>query len=116
MQTPLRVTFRHMPSSAAVEARVSEHVGRLERFHHRIISCHVVVEAPAGHRRKGAPFGVRVELVVPGGDICVTNEQADREAHTDVYVALRDAFDTAKRRLRERVREVRFEPSQAHHG
>ena len=40
MQTPLRIAFRHMPPSPAVEARVREHVDRLERFHSRITGCH----------------------------------------------------------------------------
>lgn len=111
MQTPLRVTFRHMPRSAAVEARVHEHVGRLERFHQRIIGCHVVIETPAGHRRKGAPFSVRIELALPGGEICVDTGRAEHEAHMDVYVALRDAFDAAKRRLQEHAREPRVEPA-----
>ena len=43
MQTPLRIVFRHMPPSAAVEARIREHVDRLERFHSRITGCHVVI-------------------------------------------------------------------------
>jgi ribosome-associated translation inhibitor RaiA len=56
MQTPLRITFRHMRTSPAVEALVREHVERLERFHDRITGCHVVVEAPPAHRNKGADY------------------------------------------------------------
>lgn len=54
MQTPLRVTFRHLEPSAAVESRIREHVDKLERFFGRMIRCRVVVEAPAAHQRKGA--------------------------------------------------------------
>ncbi|HKQ12650.1 MAG TPA: HPF/RaiA family ribosome-associated protein [Steroidobacteraceae bacterium] len=99
MQTPLRITFRHMHSSPAVEARVRELVERLERFYDRITGCHVVVEAPPAHRNKGAPFEVKIDLTVPGGEIAVRSERAEQEAHMDVYVALRDAFDSARRRL-----------------
>lgn len=107
MQTPLRIAFRHMPPSAAVEARVREHVDRLEHFHSRITGCHVVIEAPPAHRRKGSPFDVKIELTVPGGEITVRSERAEHEAHMDVYVALRDAFDSARRRLQDFEREHR---------
>jgi ribosomal subunit interface protein len=96
MQTPLRITFRHMPSSPSVEARVRELVERLERFHDRITGCHVIVEAPPAHRNKGAPFDVKIDLTVPGGNIAVRSERAEHEEHTDVYVALRDAFDSVR--------------------
>ncbi|HEY5759670.1 MAG TPA: HPF/RaiA family ribosome-associated protein [Steroidobacter sp.] len=99
MQTPLRITFRHMEASAAVEARIREHVDRLERFHNRITGCHVIIDAPAAHRRHGAPFDVTVDLTVPGREIAVRTGHTEHEAHADVYVAIRDAFDTVKRLL-----------------
>jgi ribosomal subunit interface protein len=96
-----------MQSSPAVEARVHEHVERLERFHDRITGCHVVIEAPPAHRNKGAPFDVRIDLTVPGGEIAVRSERAEHEEHADVYVALRDAFDSARRLLQDYARERR---------
>jgi cold shock CspA family protein/ribosome-associated translation inhibitor RaiA len=107
MQTPLQITFRHMEPSPAVEAHVREHVGRLERFHGRITGCHVVIEAPAGHRNKGAPFDIRIELTVPNGKIHVRSDRGEPEAYMDVYLALRDAFDAAKRLLQDHAREHR---------
>jgi ribosomal subunit interface protein len=107
MQTPLQITFRHMEPSAAVEARVREHVERLERFNERIISCRVVVETPPAHRNKGAPFQIKVDLAIPGRDISVHGARAERADHMDVYVALRDAFDSARRILQDHAREQR---------
>ena len=107
MQVPLQMTFRHMESSPAVEARIKEHVARLERFHHRITGCHVVIEGPPAHRHKGAPFDVRIDLTVPGREITVRSERAEHEAHMDLYVSLRDAFDSMRRRLQDEVREAR---------
>jgi len=107
MQTPLRIAFRHMEPSPAVEARIREHVERLERFYDQITGCHVVVEAPPAHRHKGAPFDIKIDLTVPGGDIRVRSEHAEHEAHMDVYVALRDAFDAARRLLQDHAREHR---------
>ncbi len=107
MQTPLRITFRHMEPSATLEARVHEHMARIERFHGRITGCHVVVEAPPAHRHKGAPFDVKIDLTVPGRENSVRSELAAHEAHMDVYVALRDAFDSMRRRLQDAIREGR---------
>jgi ribosome-associated translation inhibitor RaiA len=101
MQTPLQLTFRHLDPSAAVEERVRELVTHLERFHDRITGCHVVIEAPPAHRNKGAPFDVKVDLIVPGSRISVRSDRAEHPTHADVYVALRDAFDAAKRALKD---------------
>ncbi len=110
MQTPLRITFRHMDSSAAVEAGVQELMQRLERLHGAIVGCHVVIES---RRNNGAPFAVKIDLTVPGREIFVTSERADQAAHSDVYVALRDAFDSVKRALQDYEgarRAVKFRP------
>jgi ribosomal subunit interface protein len=88
-----------MDPSAAVEARIREHMDRLERFHNRITGCHVIVEAPAGHRRHGAPYDITIDLTVPGREVAIRTGHAEREDHTDVYVAIRDAFDAVKRLL-----------------
>lgn len=109
MQTPVQITFRHMETSAAVETRIRELVDRLEHHYDRITSCHVVVETPAAHRNKGAPFIVKIDLVVPGAELHVNSDRAEHEEHANVYVALRDAFDTAKRILQDHAREQRGE-------
>lgn len=101
MQTPLRITFRHMEASPALEERIREHVVRLERFHRRITGCHVVVIAPAGRSQKGAPYDVRIEIMVPGREIVAHRESGGDAGHTDVYVALRDAFEAARRQLQD---------------
>lgn len=107
MQMPLRITFREMPVSPAVEARVRERAAALERFHARITSCHVVIEAHHRHQQQGRLFHVTVHVVVPEGEVVITRDPAAHHAHEDVYVAVRDAFDAAERRLQDRVRRLR---------
>lgn len=101
MQTPLQITFRHMEPSPAVEARIREHVDHLEHFHKSITGCHVIIEAPPAHSHKGAPFDVTVDLTIPGREFALRTGRSECEAHTDVYVAIRDAFDKIKRLLHE---------------
>lgn len=102
MQTPLQITFRNIPRSDAVEARIRDKAAKLEKFHPRIMSCHVVVEEADRHRRQGKQFTVRLDIRVPGHELAI-----DRDHHEDIYVALRDAFDAAARRLEELVRSDR---------
>ena len=39
MQLPLQVAFQGMPHSPAVDARIREHVAKLEKHHSRLSSC-----------------------------------------------------------------------------
>jgi cold shock CspA family protein len=66
------------------------------------MSCRVVIEQPGKHKRQGKEFVVHVDLKVPGGEVAV-----NRDHHEDVYVALRDAFDAARRKLEDVAREKR---------
>ena len=96
MQIPLQVTFLNFPRSDALDARIRDKAAKLEARHPRIMSCHVVVEALDRHHHKGRQFGVRLDIRVPGHEVAV-----DRSHDEDVYVALRDAFNAAGRRLDE---------------
>jgi len=104
MQLPVQVTYRGMQSSAALDDAVREKAAKLEQFHARIVSCRVVVEQPARSQQQGKQFVVHVALKVPGHEIAV-----NRDHHDDVYVALRDAFDAARRQLEDFARADRGE-------
>jgi ribosomal subunit interface protein len=104
MQLPLQITFHGISPSAAIEAAIREKAAKLEQFHHRIMSCAVVVEIPGRHKQKGKEFVVRIDLKVPGGEIVVNHDH-----HEDVYVALRTAFDAARRKLEDMLRRQRGE-------
>lgn len=102
MQIPLQITVRDMEHSQALEARIRSKAQKLEEFFAHIVSCHVVVEMPHRHHQQGKQFNVRIDIGVPGNTIVLNRHQAE-----DVYVALRDAFDAAKRQLQEYSRVLR---------
>jgi ribosomal subunit interface protein len=102
MQVPLQITMHEMAHSDALEAAIREHAAKLEKFHSRITSCRVAVEELRRHHQQGHHFAVKLDVRVPGQEI-VSNLQH----HEDVYVALRDAFDSARRQLEEVARERR---------
>jgi ribosome-associated translation inhibitor RaiA len=106
MQTPLRITFHQLPSSAALEARVQKSVDELESLFDRIVSCHVTIEAPQEHRHKGGLYRVRIEIGVPGARIVVGRSPDEDDAHADAYVALHDAFRAARRRLDDHAKQL----------
>jgi ribosomal subunit interface protein len=107
MQIPLQISFRNMDPSPAVEERIRKKAAKLERFHDRIIGCTVVVEAPHRHHHKGKLYSVRVDISVPGKDVVVDRAKPGDHAHEDVYVAIRDAFNAATRRLEDQARKMR---------
>jgi len=110
MQTPLEVHFTNMERSKAVEQAIRERTEKLEQFYGGITSCHVFVDAPHRHHRKGNRYEVRLEIRIPGKEIAVNNKPGDVNAHEDVYVAIRDAFKAMERQLKRWKRQVRGEP------
>lgn len=107
MRQPLQITFRGIDRSDAVEAAVREKAAHLERFSADIMACRVVVDLLEKHRQQGRPFGVRIDLTLPGHELVVN--RVERE---DVYVALRDAFDGMKRQIEEVVQQRRGQEKQ----
>jgi ribosomal subunit interface protein len=99
MQIPLQITIRNMTHS---EALVREKVQKLETFYPELMGCRVVVEEEQRRRQQGKLFNVRLHVTMPGGEVAV-----NRDRDEDVYVALRDAFDTAKRQLEDFARKQR---------
>jgi hypothetical protein len=99
MQLPLRVTFRGTDQSPALEEHIRESAEKLAHVHRDITSCRVVVAAPAGHRRHGGSWSVRLDLSLPGREIVIAREPGLDPRHADPFVAVHDAFDAARRKL-----------------
>src|SRR5512143_1833401 len=102
MQIPLQITIRDVDHSEALEAHIREKARKLDEFFNHIMSCRVVVEVPHKHHRQGKQYNVRIDIGVAGSEIAVNRDHAE-----DVYVALRDAFDVAKRQLEDYARKLR---------
>lgn len=94
MQTALQITVRGMDHSDALNQHIRERVEKLDRIYPKLMSCRVVAELQDRHKQQGKHFAVRVDITAPGREIVVNRQHAE-----DVYVALRDAFDAAKRQL-----------------
>lgn len=107
MRVPLQITYRDMLPSMAVDRCIRERAERLEQFCDRITSCRVVVESRHHRHHQGTLYHIRIDLAAPGGEVVVSRDPAMHRTHEDVYVAVRDAFDAARRRLQDYVRRHR---------
>ena len=102
METPLQISLRGVTHSAALHDAIRSKAKKLERFYEHIVSCRVVLELAARHKRKGKQYSARIDLKVPSGEIAVT-----REHDEDLRIALREAFDAARRQLEDFARTQR---------
>lgn len=119
------ITFRGLKHSDALDADIRAHVDKLERYYQPIMGCRVLVELAQAHHKHGNHVHVRIDLTVPGEELVVTHDASlhatskDIEAPEDTQraephperkhalVAIREAFDVARRRLQDYGRRQR---------
>jgi len=117
MRLPVQITWRNIAHSPVVETKIREEAAKLEEFYDHITSCRVAIEIPRRYQNGEYQFHIRIDLTVPGAEIVVNHEptlhsslrrtESEEHAkgqelsapHKDVYVAIRDAFKVARRKL-----------------
>jgi len=112
MPDNVQIAFHGMSPSPTAEAQIQHRVAELSQFCDRILMCRVSVEAPHQRHRHGNIYHVRVDLNVPGGRIVANREPGQNHAHEDLHVAIRDAFDAARRRLQDHMRKMEGQTKQ----
>lgn len=118
MQLPLQIMFKNLDRSEAIETKIRGRAAKLDRYCDRIMSCRVAIEAQHKHHRHGNHYHVRIDITVPDGELIASREPDEHHAYTDVYVAIRDAFDSITRQLEQyasrRRREVKAHETPPH--
>ena len=104
MQNPLQITFRGFSHSDAVEGKIREKAEKLDKFYPHIITCRVIVESEHHNHHQGNLFHVRIDITTPQKQIVVSQEHHDNQAHENLYIVIRDAFNSAKRQLENHAR------------
>lgn len=102
MEIPLQITARDIDLTDAIRTDITEKAAKLDSFCDKIMRCRVVVESPRRHPHEGKLYSVHIYMTVPGTELMVK-----RELDKDLYVAVRDAFHDARRKLEDFVREQR---------
>lgn len=103
MRQPMTITFPGMKPDPAIEAEIRKRAAKLDAICPGIMSCHVVADIPHRHHQHGNNFRVRIDLKVRREEIAVAREGSEK----DLRLVLKRAFDVARRRLQEHLRQRR---------
>ncbi len=99
-----QVTFRGISPSPTIVDVVWKRSRKLQEVSPQLEGCHVVIEASSHGSQRRISYRVSVHLT--GGTSAET--RTTRQAESDnLYVAMRDAFDAARRQLAARGRSPR---------
>lgn len=98
MILPLQITSRNLELTEAIKAKIREHAENLDKYYSRIMSCRVAVEALPNR----SLYNVRIDMTVPGVEFVVK-----LDPNSDLYIAIRDAFHDARRKLEDFARRQR---------
>jgi cold shock CspA family protein len=119
MQLAPTITFRRVADTADLESAIRARLAVLEKYSPSIIGAHALLERSDRRHRDGSRYHVRLELTVPGDVIVVTHEASLRPelraragartrkqdeidpGHRRAGVAIREAFEAARRRLQD---------------
>ena len=101
MQVPLEVTYRDVEKTEALETLVREKVAKLEQVCDRLNSCRVAIEKIHDRPSSGSPYRVRIDMTVPGQELVAESNPGEEVQYVEVQPVIRDAFDAARRQLKE---------------
>src|SRR5919108_5577639 len=108
MQVPLKMTFRNVEKTTAIETLIRKQATKLERVCPYLVSCQISIEKPQSHQKTGNPFRVRVDVTVPPEHKLVTIRDAgEGDLHERLSTVVRRAFDATQRQLKKLVDKQR---------
>ncbi len=108
METPPVIAFKGIEPTPSLRSRIEREIDQMEHLFGRIVSCHVVLEAPGKRHHHGNLYQARVHLTLPDGrEVVVDRNPSADHAHEDAMVAIRDVFHAAQRQLQDEARKMR---------
>lgn len=99
MEIPIEITAHNFELLDHMEGDIRARAQRLERYFEKIERCHVVVDVPHAHKAKAHRYCINIRITVPGAEL-----MTDRQENEDFHVAVRDAFNAARRQLADYAR------------
>ena len=100
---PYDISFADCETSPATVTLIEEQLAKLERHYDRITDCKVFVRIP--HKHGGLRFyHIHIQLDVPGKRLVVSREPEERDNHSDIQIAVKDAFQKLTRQLEDFAR------------
>lgn len=100
---PFQITFLDIEESDAVWIDIENRIESLETISADVVRCQVLLACPHRKRHTDRLYHVQIRLSVPGDNIFISHDSERNESHRDIFVAIRDAFRAAERKLLDRV-------------
>ena len=97
MKPAVDVVYRDFDSSAALNDIITKKFEKLNRYTDQIVHSRVVLDIPHNHKRKGKQFRASIELDIKGHPVAITQDDES------IHVAVRDAFSSAERKVKQLV-------------
>ena len=111
MQTPVEIDFHGLKANERLRACVLKNISTLEQRFGRITACRVVIKAPSERHRSGGACEVAIRLALPQGrQVAIARSEKTEKADVrlaDPMVAVKAAFQRARRRLQDQARRMR---------
>ena len=101
MQVPPEIAFRNIEPTEDLKNRILEGISSLEEVYDRITSCRVMVEDTNPGRRNGKLHHVRIDITIPRSELVINRRPPAHPNSHDLPQAIGEAFDKARRQLRE---------------
>lgn len=95
MKPAVDVVYRDLDSSAALNDIIIKKLEKLSRYTDQIIHSRVVLDAPHQHKHKGKQYRASIELDIKGHPVAITQDDES------IHVAVRDAFSSAERKVKQ---------------
>lgn len=101
MDVPAEIAFKNIDKSEAMEGLIRDRIARLERMHHHITGCRVVIETPHhASMTVKLPLAIAVEVTLPGSPVVVAKDEQNRhDSKGDVMAFINRAFKQVERQL-----------------
>ncbi|MHB8111590.1 MAG: HPF/RaiA family ribosome-associated protein [Syntrophorhabdaceae bacterium] len=103
----LEVSFRGIEKNEGIDEVIGKKVEKLEEIFPDLIGCRIAISQPQHSQRSGSPYRVRIDITVPGNEFVVTRESGEGDMHEPLNRVLGDAFEAARRILREHAQRQR---------
>lgn len=95
MKNAVDVVYRDLDASTSLNEVIGKKLAKLNRYSDQTIHGRVVLDTPHNHKLKGKQFRASIEIDLKGHPIAIT------QAHDSIHLAVRDAFNTAERKIKQ---------------
>lgn len=121
MNVPLELSFRNVENKESLTELIKDHVDKLEKVCNFMSSCRVAVEKTQEHQKSGNPYRIRINITIPPGhEFVIKREPSKGNLHDSLLFVIHDAFDAARRKLKEQSnkqrRDIKIHPQQQVQG